>query len=827
MKKIFLILLLNLFTHVSIAQWVTIPDTNFVNYLNDHFGVCMNGNQLDTTCNLIVTINGINCSNLIISDLEGIQYFDSLKLLTCNYNLLSSFPPLPQGLTSLSFFSNSFSTLPILPPNLNILNFSSNQISVIPNLPVGLTILYCSSNQLASLPPLPNGLEYVDCSNNLVQALPFLPSTLQTLICGNNSLDSLPQLPGNLKTLHCGNNQLNYLPALPDSLENISCHVNQISQFPTLPSALKYLDCSSNQLTSLPILPATLLWLKCGNNFLTSIQDLPAKVKVLYCYGNQLNFLPELPDTLDELYISNNPGIQCLAPLNKIQIFTFNSTGILCVPNYGDIDSTSPDINTFPICDIFNSNNCDFYWNISGTTFQDLNVNCVLDSLESVFRNIKLNFYSSSVLVGNSYTNFQGKYTYDSGFGAYNYSVDTSGLPFNVVCPPTGEHNSIITPIDSLDLDMDFSLECKAGFDLAAVSILNRSAFFPGTNLVIEMGVGDFSGFYGYHCANSVSGSVVVQITGPVSYVSPVLGALTPQVSGNTLSYLINDFGTVNFNSDFRILLNTDSTAQSGDTVCLEVSVNPVLGDNFPSNNSFQKCFVVVNSFDPNEKEVYPPGNILPDQDWLNYTVRFQNTGTAPAHNIYILDTLDQNVVPSSFTYLSSSHDPFIQVIGNIVKFNFSNIYLPDSTNDEPNSHGYVQYKIRPEAGLALGTTISNKANIYFDFNPPVITNTVINTITNSVGINEVSGITDISIFPNPTNYETKISFYLEHASVVKIDILNLYGTTIRSILDRNINSGKHEINILTGQLLSGIYHLRMVIGDISLTKKIVILNND
>jgi hypothetical protein len=67
------------------------------------------------------------------------------------------------------------------------------------------------------------------------------------------------------------------------------------------------------------------------------------------------------------------------------------------------------------------------------------------------------------------------------------------------------------------------------------------------------------------------------------------------------------------------------------------------------------------------------------------------------------------------------------------VRFNFPNINLPDSTNNEPESHGYIQYKIKRNAGLSPGTAISNKASIYFDFNAPIVTNTVTNNICTAV----------------------------------------------------------------------------------------------
>ena len=100
--------------------------------------------------------------------------------------------------------------------------------------------------------------------------------------------------------------------------------------------------------------------------------------------------------------------------------------------------------------------------------------------------------------------------------------------------------------------------------------------------------------------------------------------------------------------------------------------------------------------FDPNEKTVYPLNSLDINGDhWLTYSIDFQNTGTAPADNIYITDTLDANLDLATFTLTGYSNQPFVQVINNVAKFNFPNINLPDSLSNEPGSHGYVQYKIK------------------------------------------------------------------------------------------------------------------------------------
>src|SRR5690606_13526866 len=83
------------------------------------------------------------------------------------------------------------------------------------------------------------------------------------------------------------------------------------------------------------------------------------------------------------------------------------------------------------------------------------------------------------------------------------------------------------------------------------------------------------------------------------------------------------------------------------------------------------------------------------------------------------------------------------------VRFIFNNINLPDSTNDEPNSHGYIAFKIKPKINVQVGDVISGVAKIYFDFNPPIITNTVNTEIVETLSIDEASAET-FKLYPNP-----------------------------------------------------------------------------
>ena len=164
-------------------------------------------------------------------------------------------------------------------------------------------------------------------------------------------------------------------------------------------------------------------------------------------------------------------------------------------------------------------------------------------------------------------------------------------------------------------------------------------------------------------------------------------------------------------------------------------------------------------SFDPNDKQAFPRGYddehfIEANQD-IEYLVRFQNTGTAPAINVRIEDVIDPSLNLLSLRPGASSHPYTFELAEDgTVNFVFENINLPDSTSNEPASHGFVKFRIDQQPDVALGTVITNEAAIYFDFNDPIITNEVFHTIGEHFitvsSVNTVLENVTVNVFPNP-----------------------------------------------------------------------------
>jgi uncharacterized repeat protein (TIGR01451 family) len=224
-------------------------------------------------------------------------------------------------------------------------------------------------------------------------------------------------------------------------------------------------------------------------------------------------------------------------------------------------------------------------------------------------------------------------------------------------------------------------------------------------------------------------------------------------------------------------------------------------------------CVVTTAAFDPNDKQAIPTGvdeaHFIERGVDLEYRIRFQNTGTDTAFNVFILDTLSEHLDITSVRPLSSSHDYQFNILDdNVIEFRFPDIMLPDSNVNEPLSHGFVKFSVDQFPNLPLGTVINNSAAIYFDFNDPIITNVVFHTIGENFldVINHTNTLKDVNslqikVFPNPMSNEATLSWEGRPLQNARFRLFNLQGQLLRKEpIQRN------QLTILRGDLLPGIY---------------------
>ena len=195
---------------------------------------------------------------------------------------------------------------------------------------------------------------------------------------------------------------------------------------------------------------------------------------------------------------------------------------------------------------------------------------------------------------------------------------------------------------------------------------------------------------------------------------------------------------------DFNITLLPTATIL-GETFSASASVALVSGtDENPSDNTAHFEQEITGSYDPNDKWVNTPQinieTIDPSQPLeLTYRVRFQNTGTAPAVNVRVEDVLEEDLDPSTFQLISSTHEVYYQIEGNQINFFFNDIMLPDSTSDPEGSIGTFFFRIKSNGNHTLQSSIDNQVSIFFDFNEPIITN-VASTIFYNCPVVDIAG---------------------------------------------------------------------------------------
>lgn len=220
-------------------------------------------------------------------------------------------------------------------------------------------------------------------------------------------------------------------------------------------------------------------------------------------------------------------------------------------------------------------------------------------------------------------------------------------------------------------------------------------------------------------------------------------------------------------------------------------------------------------SYDPNDKAAIPEGvddvmHYTLNTDPIEYLIRFQNTGNDTAFTVVIRDTIDAAFDLTTLEIIASSHPVQTQVDSNrAAVFTFDNILLADSVVDEPNSHGYVRYRIHPNAILVDPTVVENTAYIYFDFNPAVVTNTTWNTLVAfiPVGISESIQVDDgVFFYPNPMNQRGYFTFANPHSDKIQLELFDVKGQKA-DLLETYTD----YIELNRKGLSSGLYYFRMI----------------
>ena len=78
--------------------------------------------------------------------------------------------------------------------------------------------------------------------------------------------------------------------------------------------------------------------------------------------------------------------------------------------------------------------------------------------------------------------------------------------------------------------------------------------------------------------------------------------------------------------------------------------------------------------------------------------------------------------------------------------------------------------------------------------------------------------------YPNPFNPTTQIGFSLQQACHARLEVFNIVGQRVTTLIDGDLEAGRHEVTWDAGQVSSGVYFYRLTARDYTATRKMMLL---
>lgn len=437
---------------------------------------------------------------------------------------------------------------------------------------------------------------------------------------------------------------------------------------------------------------------------------------------------------------------------------------------------------------------------ISGITFFDENSNGIFDENEEILHNLPI-FLESDLRKTYAYSD--GEFIFYVSNGTYTltaqpdscWQLTTDSMSYNITVDgePVLDRNFGFTPAsDYTHLQPRLSsAPTRCGFEVPFWLSVENDGCQP------------------------TSGQYALVLDDLVTYLG---GEVEPDaINGDTLFWNFDRLIPSRV-EQFKLNFQIAGTEFIGDTIRLQALafVEDNLG-NRTLSDVYEFTSEIRCAYDPNDKLVKPLRTDEYEQNYtlfdetIEYTIRFRNTGNDTAFTVVLKDYLDENLDWNTFRPIAASHPYEVYLYKDgLVEFTFDNILLPDSTTNEPLSHGYVMFKINAKESLPENTVIENKADIFFDFNPPIETNT-----TASVLVSELPKVTStfyaddelrVHIFPNPFHDQLRI----ELTDLLDTDCqLHLFDATGRRAQSAAIRDQAQSVS--TASLPKGLYFYQLI----------------
>lgn len=425
--------------------------------------------------------------------------------------------------------------------------------------------------------------------------------------------------------------------------------------------------------------------------------------------------------------------------------------------------------------------------------------------------------------------------------GTFNYTVNNSTAT-SVNYSPIGV---LFIPVENETDSFDFSYQvypematyftCTTNhLDVIFDEAGNNTYYFPITNTLpyndVEVSLTAAAGPNpGFTYTNKITytNKGLTSASGTLTFAkAPALTINTISQTGtvataNGFMYAYSDLAPNETRSiDIGLQTPTIPTVALGDMMTNSVS-SSTTGDINATNNAAELTQIVTGSYDPNDKmEAQGPEILFSSfgaDDYLYYTIRFQNTGTANAQTVVITDLLSADLDEQSIRMISASHDYTMNRMGNDVEWTFEAINLVPTIVSEAGSQGYVHFKIKPKPGYMVGDIIPNTAQIYFDFNDPIITNTFETEFVATLGVADFTA-ENLIVYPNPATNQVSISVQNSTDAIAEIRLTDLLGKIVFQQ-----KGTQNQATIDLSGLSKGVYMLEVLTeNQFSVVKKLV-----
>jgi len=432
--------------------------------------------------------------------------------------------------------------------------------------------------------------------------------------------------------------------------------------------------------------------------------------------------------------------------------------------------------------------------------------------------------------------------------GQFHYEVNQNGNVHNVIAPRGFYNIYDINPSNSYNISYTIDSNYTANYTVAPASYSN-------VNVVVGAGMQVYN--FPVTVTNNYADLAIINV--PIQQPRPGF-TYTNKVIYTNLGTQTVASGTVTFNKDALVTITANTqtgtvatptgftynftnllpfevrtmtvtmqvptipTVTLGNLLTNSVTITPLTNDVVPANNAASVSQIIIGSYDPNDKMEAHGERILRSSfsanDYLDYTIRFENTGTASAINVRVNDVLDSRLDENSIKMESASHNYVMDRIGNNLSWKFDNIELPATVANPTGSKGYIQFKIKPKPGYAVGDIIPNTASIYFDYNPAIITNTFHTEFVAQLAVNEFEN-GNFVFYPNPTSDFVTISLKNTSNSIANIAVYDVVGKLIL-ILKPNESIATETIDLTS--VLPGIYFVEVTTDtNLKVVKKLLV----